>query len=46
MGIFKKKQKNTTIKITKGMASKLRKLGSMGDSYEDVLIMLLKHHRN
>jgi len=39
-------EEKTTIKVSKKTAEKLRKLGTMGDSYDDVVKRLLKQHHN
>ena len=39
-------QKVTTIKISRELMEDLKKLGLMGDSYEDVIRRLLEKHKN
>ncbi len=46
LSIFMAKDEITTIKLKKITVEKLKKLGEMGESYEDVILRLIKFYKN
>ena len=37
---------HTTLKVSKGLADKLKELGGKGETYEDVIWRLTEHYEN